>query len=121
MMQRIAWLLLAAVHFLPALALFRPSGLTALYGIKPDNPLYLLMHHRAALFFAVFVACVVAAIDPGSRRLASVVTGISMIAFLLLWWRAGSPAALKTIAVVDLVGLPVLIFAALSAFRLIGR
>lgn len=121
MFQTIAWLILAAVHFMPALAFFRPAGLTTLYRIGPDNPLFLLMHHRAALFLAVFAACVIAAFDPGSRRLASVVTAISMVSFLLLWWRAGSPAALKAIAFVDLAGLPFLAFVALSAFGLIGK
>lgn len=121
MIQTIFWLLLAAVHFLPALAFFRPAGLTKLYRVGPENPLHLLMHHRAGLFLAVFAACVIAAFDPGSRRLASVVAGISMVSFLFLWWRAGFPAKLRAIATVDIAGLPVLILATLAAFGLIGQ
>jgi len=121
MLQPIAWLILAAVHVLPALAFFRPAGMQALYRIAPDNPLFLLMHHRAALFFAVFAACVIAALHPPSRPLASVVTGISMVSFLTLWWRAGFPATLKQIATVDIAGLPVLVFAALAAFGVLGQ
>lgn len=120
MIQTLFWLLLAAVHFLPALAFFRPAGLTKLYLIGPDNPLHMLMHHRAALFLAVFTACVIAAFDPGSRRLATVVTAICMVSFLILWWRAGYPAAFRRIVQVDIAGLPILAFAALSAFGLIG-
>lgn len=117
MLQKIAWIILAAVHLMPALAFFRPATLTALYQVQPDNPLFLLMHHRAALFLAVMVACLWAAWDPGSRRLAAIVTAISMLGFLWLYWRAGSPAPLKTIALVDLAGLPVLAFAIWGAFR----
>ncbi|HEX4847302.1 MAG TPA: hypothetical protein VFV30_04110 [Novosphingobium sp.] len=121
MLQPIAWGLLALVHLMPALAFFRPATLTTLYRIQPDNPLFLLMHHRAALFVAVFAACLIAAFDPGSRKLASVITAISMLSFLWLWWQAGSPGALKTIAIVDLIGLPVLAYAALGAFGQIGK
>lgn len=117
MLQKIAWIVLAAVHLMPALAFFRPGSLTALYRVEADNPLFLLMHHRAALFLAVFVACLWAAWDPGSRKLATIVTAISMLGFLWLFWRAGSPAPLKTIALVDLIGLPALAFAAWGAFR----
>jgi len=118
MLQRIAWLALAAVHFLPALAFFRPAGLSALYRITPENPLFLLMHHRAALFLGVFAACIWAAFDPGGRRLAVMIVAISMVSFLVLYWQAGAPAALRQIALVDLIGLPFLAFAAWGAFRL---
>jgi hypothetical protein len=117
MLQKIAWLALAAVHLMPALAFFRPASLSALYGIAPDNPLFLLMHHRAALFLAVFASCLWAAFDADARRLASVVTAISMLGFLWLYWRGGAPEPLRTIALVDLAGLPFLGFASWSAFR----
>ncbi len=117
MLQPILWFLLAALHALPAFALFRPSSLTSLYGITPDNPLFLLMQHRAALFLAVFLACLWAAFDPSSRRLAVVVTAVSMIAFIVLYFAKGSPPALKQIAMADLIGVPVLALAAWLAFR----
>jgi hypothetical protein len=102
---------------MPALAFFRPATLTALYGIRADNPLFMLMHHRAALFLAVFVACLWAAWRPEARQLAGIVTAISMLGFLWLYWRAGAPPALRTIALVDLIGLPFLTFALWGAFR----
>lgn len=117
MLQLIAWIVLALVHLMPALAFFRPATLTALYGIRADDPLFLLMHHRAALFLAVFVACLWAAWRPEARQLAGIVTAISMLGFLLLYWRAGSPTPLRTIATVDLIGLPFLAFALWGAFR----
>jgi hypothetical protein len=48
--------------------------------------------------------------------LASLLTGISMLSFLWLYWRAGRPLALRTIALVDLIGLPFLLIALLGAF-----
>ena len=117
MAQPILWLILAAIHAVPALALLRPAMLTSLYRLQPDNPLFLLMQHRAGLFFAVFAACLYGAFVPDGRRLAVLVVGISMVSFLVLYWQAGSPAPLKRIALVDLAGLPVLAAAAWSAFR----
>ena len=117
MLQPILWIVLAAVHLLPAIALFRPVMLTTLYGIAADNPLFLLMQHRAALFLAVLAACVWAAFMPEGRRLAVIVTAISMGSFLVLYFANGSPPALRRIAMVDLAGLPVLALAAFFAFR----
>lgn len=117
MLQPILWILLAAIHAMPALALFRPTTLTTLYGIAADNPLFLLMQHRAALFLAVFVACIWAAFVPEGRKLAVLVVGISMLSFLVLYWQSGSPAPLKRIALVDLAGLPMLAGVAWLAFR----
>ena len=116
MMLKIAWLILAAIHALPALALFRPAMIGTLYRVNSDNPLFLLLQHRAALFLVIFLLAVWAAFDPASRRIASVGVGVSMVSFLILYWSAGSPPALKTIAMVDLVGLPFLAFVAWKAF-----
>ena len=117
MLKPILWLILAAIHAMPALALFRPATLTTLYGVTADSPLFLLMQHRAALFLAVFAACVWAAFVPEGRKLAVVVAGISMVSFLVLYASAGSPEPLKRIAVVDLAGLPILAGVAWLAFR----
>jgi hypothetical protein len=116
MLQSISWGLLAAIHILPALALFRPVLISTLYGVEPSNPLFLLLPHRAALFLVIVVIAIWAAFDPGSRKLASVAVGLSMISFLLLYWQAGSPAALRSIAIADVAGLPVLAFAAWKAW-----
>ncbi len=114
MMLKIARLILAAIHALPALALFRPAMIGQLYRVDSDNPLFLLLHHRAALFLVIFLLAVWAAFDPASRRIASV--GVNMVSFLVLYWSAGSPPALKTIAMTDLVGIPFLIFVTWKAF-----
>jgi hypothetical protein len=116
MIERLAWGLLALVHVTPALALFAPSLLTKLYGVQSGEPLFLLMHHRAALFLAVFVACIWCAFDPTPRKLGVIVVTISMLSFLALYFTNGSPTALRQIAIADLIGLPALAFAAWKAF-----
>ncbi len=115
-MERLAWALLALVHITPALAVFAPSLLTRLYDVQKGEPLFLLMHHRAALFLAVFVACIWCAVDPSPRKLGVIVVAISMLSFLALYFTNGSPPALKSIAIADLIGLPALAYVAWRAF-----
>lgn len=114
----ICWGLLALVHLTPALAFFRPAQLRSLYRVGADNPLFSLMHHRAALFVVIVLLCVWAIIDPAVRRLAVVGVSFSMLSFLLIYWRAGQPVALKTIATVDLIGLIPLAVVVWAAFVL---
>jgi predicted signal transduction protein with EAL and GGDEF domain len=116
MIERAAWAILALVHVMPALALFVPSLLTRLYGVNAGDPLFLLMHHRAALFLAVVVACIWCALDPTPRRLGVVLVAISMLSFLALYFSNGGPPTLKQIAIADLLGLPALLFVAWKAF-----
>lgn len=116
MIERLAWAVLALVHVTPALALFAPSLLTRLYGVQTGEPLYLLMHHRAALFLAVFVTCIWCAIDPTPRKLGVIVVAISMASFLALYFTNGSPPALEQIAIADLIGLPALLYVGWRAF-----
>ena len=117
MSQLICWLFVGLVHLIPALALVRPALITRLYDVAPDSPLFLLMHHRAALFFAVLVACVWAAFDPGGRKLATLLAAISMLGFLFLYQSYGRPAQLTTIALVDLIGVVPLAWAGWHAFQ----
>jgi len=117
MVQSILWLLLGAVHIVPAAALIQPGLLTRLYGLVPADPAFVLVQHRAALFLGVFVVCVWAMCDPAVRRLAVVVTAISMVSFLVLYWRSGAPVLLRGIAMVDLAALPLLMASGYLAFR----
>ncbi len=110
MIEAAAWLVLAAVHLMPALALFLPKLLTRLYQLTPEPPLFLLMQHRAALFLVIFIICVWSVFDPAPRRLAVVAVALSMVSFLVLYWKNGAPGALRQIAVADLIGLPALLY-----------
>ena len=115
-LDRIAWLILAAIHAMPALALFRPALLMRMYGAAPDDAVFLLLQHRAALFLVVVIICLWAVVDPGVRRLAVVAAAVSMVGFLTLYAGAGRPPALRTIAVVDAAGLVPLMFVAARAY-----
>jgi hypothetical protein len=116
MIERICWALLALIHFTPASMLFRPAAIGRMYHVDTAGPLAVLLHHRAALFVIVVIACLWAMADPGARRLAAIVVATSMLSFLILYWNAGSPTSLKTIARVDLAGLPFLSFVCWRAF-----
>lgn len=117
MIERICWAVLGLIHVMPALAVFKPALISRLYGVDPGGDVFTLLHHRAALFLAVVVICAWAAFRPEVRQLACVAVGISMASFLLIWWGSGTPPALRTIAVADLIGLPFLFYAAWQAFR----
>lgn len=104
------------VHITPALALFAPLLLARLYGVIAADPLFVLMHHRAALFLVVVDACIWCAFDPTPRRLGVVLVAISMVSFLALYFANGSPAALRPIAIADIIALPALFYAGWKAF-----
>jgi len=117
MIYQICWAILGLIHLMPALALFQPQLLTRIYGIQAGTDAVLLMHHRAALFLVVVIIAVWAALRPEVRPLATVALGLSMGSFLILWWIAGASPALRTIALADLIGLPVLLVAGWQAFQ----
>lgn len=56
MVIKLCWAVLALIHVIPALALFKPALLTTLYGAQTGSVTYMLLHHRAALFVGVFIA-----------------------------------------------------------------
>ncbi len=116
MVERICWLLIAAIHLTPALALFRPALITRLYSVEPGVASFPLLQHRAALFLVIVVVCVWAAFDPTSRRIAAIAAGISMATFLIVYAGAGFPPALRTIAIADVIGLTLLAYVAWAAF-----
>jgi hypothetical protein len=115
---RIAWLLIALVHASPAAVLFRPSVVQKLYGIAPDGPASLLLTHRGATFLAIVVTAIWAIFDPSVRRLCTVIVGITVLSYLILYLRAGLPEGpLRTIAAVDAFAIGPLLLVAWSAWR----
>ena len=114
---RICWLLVALVHAPPAAVLVAPQLVEQLYGLSAAGETGLLIVHRGALFLAILTAALFAIFDTRSRRLASVVAAISMIGFLIVYVRAGSPAGpLRTIALMDAIALAPLTFAGWRAW-----
>lgn len=114
--EKFCYAILALIHIMPASMLFRPALIGKLYKVDASGPLQALLHHRAALFAIVVIACLWAIADAPSRRLSVVVIATSMLSFLAIDWQAGSPPALKGIALADMAGLPFLACVAWSAF-----
>jgi hypothetical protein len=102
----LCWLVLAVIHASPATVLFRPSLISALYGIQPASSTGLLLVHRGGLFLAIVVVSSLAAFSRGARRAASLVIGISIISFLMIYGSVGAPEGpLRTVAIVDAAAL----------------
>ena len=116
-MGAVCWGVLGAIHALPALALFRPGLVSEFYGVEAGLDTHLLLRHRAALFLVVCVICAWAAFRSETCQFATISVDISMVSFLLLYWLAGAPVALRAIAIGDLIGLPFLASAGWRVFR----
>ena len=117
LLVQMSWALLAIIHALPAMALFRPALLSQMYGVEAGGTPLLLLHHRAALFLGVFVLCAWSVFAAAPRPAAAVMTAISMLTFLLLYWQSGNPPALRTIATADIIGIVPLLVVGWAAFR----
>jgi hypothetical protein len=112
------WLALAAVHASPAAVLLRPALTESLYGVPPTGPAGVLLIHRGALFLAVVVVTLFAAFSPAARRAATLLVGISVIGFLLVYAALGAPdGPLRTVALVDAAALLPLALVAWHAWR----
>ena len=97
-----SWLILALIHLTPALVLFSPDLVEKLYGISASDEVGLLILHRGGLFLAVLVSLLLACFFTDMRRLASLITAISVISFLYVYGRAGFPESpIRKIAVID--------------------
>ncbi len=100
------WFILAATHASPAAVLLKPALIETLYGVPPTGSSGVLLIHRGALFLAVVVVALLAAFSPEARRAATLLVGISVIGFLLVYSMGGAlEGPLRTIAIVDALAL----------------
>lgn len=105
----IAWVGLAMIHSLPAVGLVSPSVRQGLYGIEPPGSFAILLAHRAAIFVAIVVASLIAAVHGPSRAAVAIAVSISVVGFLIVYVAGGAPAgALRKVALADCVALPLL-------------
>jgi hypothetical protein len=113
-----AWLVVALIHVLPALAAFSPNLRRRMYGVAETPTLGVILAHRGVLFLAVALACVFAVFQPDARQLATIVAGVSVFGFLIVYAVAGAPKGpLRAIALMDAIAGAALIVAALDAWR----
>jgi hypothetical protein len=110
----LAFAVVGAIHLMPIAPVFVPETLSRLYGIAPDDStLLVLLRHRALLLALVGILCLWASWAPGVRPAALLAAAINVAGFLGFYALYGNPAgALRTIAIVDLIALPPLVFAA---------
>jgi hypothetical protein len=114
----VCWLALAAIHASPATVLVKPTLIETLYGVPATGSSGVLLIHRGALFLGVVVVALFAAFAPEARKVATLLVGISVIGFLLVYGFAGAPEGpLRTIAVADAVALLPLAFVSWRAWR----
>ena len=112
------WLALAAIHASPAAVLIEPGLTDTLYGVPPTGATGVVVIHRGALFFAVVVVASFAAFAPEARKAATLLVGISVVGFLLVYVSAGAPGGpLRTIALVDALALLPLAYVTWRAWR----
>jgi hypothetical protein len=114
----LAWLALALLHVMPAAAAFSPRLRQRMYGVTEDANLAVILTHRGVLFLAVAAGCTYAAFDPASRQLAAIVAGISVLGFLLIYAVSGMPKRLRSIALIDVIAVAPLAWAAGEAWAL---
>lgn len=114
------FLILAIIHLLPALAVFAPSKIAALYGIAPgDKALITLLQHRALLFALLCAAFVLAAFSPVYRPAVLIAGMISMTGFIgIAGLQRELSGSLRKIVVADIAGLVIAVCAAFIVFKL---
>lgn len=119
MTLRILFLLLAAIHVIPALAAVAPASLSRLYGVPAsDSALTTLLQHRAVLFGLLAAALAYAAFRPDIRWAALAAVVVSMGAFVLIAASRGEMSgSLRSIFVADLAGLAIAALAAVLLLR----
>ena len=117
-LTKLALLVVAVIHLLPAVGVQSGSRLVALYAIEVADPnLLILMRHRAVLFAALGGLCLAAIFLPHLRTAALVCASVSVLAFLVLAHGEPVNEALRRVVVADYVALAALV-AAVSAHAL---
>ena len=114
MWTALAFAIVGAIHLMPIAPIFVPETLSRLYGVTPgDSTLLVLLRHRALLLALVGILCLWASWSMPVRPAALLAAAINVVGFLGFYALYGNPSgALRTIAIVDLIALPPLAFAA---------
>lgn len=99
------WAFLALLHLPPSLVLFNSSLIDKLYGVSSSGDIGALLMHRGLLFFTLVLATTWAIFSVEARPLVSLLLAVSILGFLLVYWRSGTPPSLARIALADLIAL----------------
>ena len=84
-------IIVGIIHVIPISGVLGPERLTALYGLKFDDPsLQILMRHRAILFGLLGVFILYAAFTPALQPMAFLAAAVSIFSFFWLAYSAPS-------------------------------
>lgn len=99
--------LVGVINFLPVMGLISASQLAAAYGIDLNShELTILMRHRALLFGLLGGLVFWSLLKPQLQSAAIIMTGISMLGFMLLAWPMnGLNEQVTRVFLVDVVGI----------------
>lgn len=97
----------ALINLAPAVGVFSPERMVALYGVPLGDPnLEILMRHRAALFGIVGGFMLMASFHRPFRAIAYAMGFVSMVSYLLVAWVVGDYSEqIERVGGVDVVGL----------------
>ena len=106
------------INVAPVVGFFSASKMEKGYGVRiASNDMAILMRHRALLFGVLGGFILYAAFFPIYHMAAMVMAGVSMIGFaILVLWVGGYNASIRNVFITDLVGIVVLLAAALLKF-----
>jgi hypothetical protein len=115
-------IVVAIIHLLPLSGVLGSERLSALYGIRFDEPnLAILMRHRAVLFGLLGVFILYAAFRPAFQLAAFVAGFVSVVSFLFLAWSVGGyNAQVSRVFIADIVAFVCLIVGA-AAYAYLPR
>ena len=104
-------IVVAIIHLLPLSGVLGGERLSALYGIRFDEPnLEILMRHRAVLFGLLGGFMFYAAFKSSYQRAAFLAGLVSVVSFLVLAWSVGGyNAEVGRVFVADIVALVCLV------------
>jgi len=114
-LTKVALLVVAVIHLMPAVGFVGRSSLARLYGIEIDSPdMEVLMRHRSALFGILASIFAFAAFDAPTRPVAFAAAATSLLTFFYLAATIpNTTRAIRKIIIADVVAAAALI-AALS-------
>lgn len=107
--------LIAILHLLPAIGAWSDDWLLRLYGVRiDDDNLSVLLRHRGMLFGLIGGVILYTAWRPDLHTLALLLSGLSMVGFVVLAWPCERCyAQIGSVMRADLIGLAVWLLAAL--------
>ncbi len=110
-------IVVGVIHLLPLMGALGGDRLSALYGVRIDEPnLEILMRHRAVLFGLLGAFLLFAAFKPPYQNIALLAGFVSVITFLYFAGSAeGFNAAIGRVVIADWIALAALVVATLAS------